>query len=108
MPCPQLTRLRRMLVSGGIMRLNGLTVFWHYNGSMAAKGEFKNDLRHGAWKWWNDQGVLIKDGQFLDGLPHGKVIDYDDGGNVIYEAYYLNGVEISNGPPLREALRHAG
>jgi hypothetical protein len=64
------------------------------DGRLIARGEYRDDLRHGQWTWWSGADRAVLDAHFVDGVEHGEL-----------RAWHANG-RLALRAPLRRARRH--
>lgn len=64
---------------------------FYESGQIMSKGDFKNNLRHGHWKFWYENGNLWSEGEFKNGKSHGLRSVYHENGQLYFEGKYKNG-----------------
>lgn len=60
------------------------------------EGDFKNDFKHGFWKYYFPNGKLYFEGRFVQGNPDGKHLFYYKNGKLKEKRYYNIGVKEKN------------
>jgi len=70
--------------------LNGTNIETYKSGQLKEKGNFKNGLKHGAWKSWQENGLLLYSESWRNGKKHGKMIVFNEKGSINNTFYYKN------------------
>ncbi len=70
-------------------RMNGLTTFYHKNGKLWAKWEYKNNIPWTTVCNFNDKGEEVEKGDLFEG--NGVLFSYDGEGRLLYKYHYENG-----------------
>jgi antitoxin component YwqK of YwqJK toxin-antitoxin module len=47
--------------------MNGSFINWYKNGKKKSEENFKNDLKHGEFKYWDEGGNLTKEESYIEG-----------------------------------------
>jgi len=51
------------------------------NGVLKARGKYRGDQMHGAWRFFRKDGTLLRSGSFRDGQQTGEWVTYDTSGS---------------------------
>ena len=62
---------------------NGPHTHRHADGSVWAKGHFKNGKMHGAWVWFRKDGSKMRSGSFGNGAQTGKWTTWSASGKAV-------------------------
>jgi antitoxin component YwqK of YwqJK toxin-antitoxin module len=65
---------------------------FHFDGEAKGKGNYKDDLKNGIWKYYHTNGKLEQEGKYNKyGRPTGVWKWYYESGNILREENYLDG-----------------
>ncbi len=62
--------------------VDGEHVHYHKDGSIWAKGQFRDGQMDGYWEWFRRDGTKLRSGHFEEGQQVGEWITYDKQGRV--------------------------
>jgi antitoxin component YwqK of YwqJK toxin-antitoxin module len=72
---------------GGDLILDREVVYYE-NKQKKMEGEYKDQLRNGAWKAWYENGTIWSEGEYKDGKRNGIGIAYHENGKKYIEGMY--------------------
>jgi hypothetical protein len=73
-------------------RYEGDIVAWHHNHVPSAVGSYRDNERHGRWRWYDDTGVLLQEGNYECGKRDGVWRRFNDDGTLLQLVTYERGV----------------
>jgi antitoxin component YwqK of YwqJK toxin-antitoxin module len=62
-------------------------LYFHENGKVAEKGNYKNGKRIGYWEFYSDKGKLIESGNYQEGVKKGEWKIYDKKGKFTIKSF---------------------
>ncbi len=72
----------------------GEWIYYHPNGKKEQKGTYRTKERpHGTWTWWYDNSEIQRKEEFRNGKEDGDIIEYNDTGKVILKGQYEDGLK---------------
>jgi len=66
-------------------------ISFYENGNKTYEGTFKNNVKHGNWKYWYENGSIWSEGEYENGIASGKKKVYYPNGSLYYTGIYKNG-----------------
>jgi len=88
-------------VASGKRRRHGNWTYWHENGQMELRGNYRGGKRHGQWTWWFADGQRRVSAIYEAGKPVGLWRWWQEDGQVAKLGYFLPTVAES---PSKERL----